>query len=708
MPNFDTDESDCSSSENGSTIHEFYLSDNDNFDDESDDNVDNDAHGGVFDDFSDFDGVVHAYVGVDAAVDGAGGGGVDDAADGVDAAVDDAGDGVDAAVDDAGDGVDPAGTGVDAAGAGVDAADDGVDAAVDDAGDGVDPAGAGVDAAGDDAGHDVGAPAGDGVDAAVDGVDAAVDGVGSAVDGVGANSSGLGTGTWNAVCRPTSTVIFLSSHTHGPTEKVDVSDVESPLDYFNLVFDDDFLELIVNQTNLYAVQYTSRNYISRQSRVKAWKPTSKEEMRTFLGLSLLTGVIDKKGDMSDYWSTDKAVATSYFNDCISRNRFQLINKFIHFNDNEQRPTNCQDRLYKIRPIYDHIIGKWRELYQLGENIAIDEGMLKWRGRLKFKVYMKNKPIKYGLKFYILADSLTHYCWNVDMYHKVKKPLADTVEGLLTEKCHDNWHTLYMDNFYNSVKLSEQLLTKKIHTVGTLRKNRGEPSVINSTQIKRHEVIARDNGKLMVLSWKDHRIVTAISTKHDDSVVPITRIKKGGGGEVETIMKPKAIVDYNNHMSGVDHLNQMIAYYPCTRKTQKWTKKVFMYLMSITVHNSFILYKARTNSGAGTMEYRQFLIKLSKQLTMSTQDETETCSTSTSTAPTQVPKHDPPERLQGGFLAHELLRLPYNSAGKQQRRRCRVCSKNKLTKLTAYICKNCNIALCPAPCYRLYHCKRNYY
>ena len=68
MPNFDTDESDCSSSENGSTIHEFYLSDNDNFDDESDDNVDNDAHGGVFDDFSDFDGVVHAYVGVDAVL----------------------------------------------------------------------------------------------------------------------------------------------------------------------------------------------------------------------------------------------------------------------------------------------------------------------------------------------------------------------------------------------------------------------------------------------------------------------------------------------------------------------------------------------------------------------------------------------------------------------------------------------------------------
>ena len=112
-------------------------------------------------------------------------------------------------------------------------------------------------------------------------------------------------------------------------------------------------------------------------------------------------------------------------------------------------------------------------------------------------------------------------------------------------------------------------------------------------MRRDEVIARDNGKVMVLSWKDRRIVTAISTKHNDAAVPITRRKKGGNGEFEIIMKPEVIVDYNKHMSGVDHMNQMMAYYPCTRKTLKWTKKLFFYLLSITVPNCYILYKAKS-------------------------------------------------------------------------------------------------------------------
>ena len=39
------------------------------------------------------------------------------------------------------------------------------------------------------------------------------------------------------------------------------------------------------------------------------------------------------------------------------------------------------------------------MYNPGEHISIDEGVLKWRGGLSFKVYSENKPIKYGIKCY---------------------------------------------------------------------------------------------------------------------------------------------------------------------------------------------------------------------------------------------------------------------------------------------------------------------
>ena len=116
----------------------------------------------------------------------------------------------------------------------------------------------------------------------------------------------------------------------------------------------------------------------------------------------------------------------------------------------------------------------------------------------------------------------------------------------------------MDNFYSSVDLSEAFLAQKVHLVGTLRNNRGEPLTLRNLQrMQHHKVIAVDNGKVMILAWKDKQIVKAISTKHDGSVCSIMRRKKGGHGAMEKVMKSVFIVDYNQHMSEVDHLEKMI-------------------------------------------------------------------------------------------------------------------------------------------------------
>ena len=355
-------------------------------------------------------------------------------------------------------------------------------------------------------------------------------------------------GIWTAAIRPPSTTSFCGNQ--GPTPQSAVTNINSPYDYFKLIFDDDLMNLLVEETNLYATQFMEQHDPLPSSRVTAWVPTNKGELEVFLGLNILTGLVQKAGKLESYWSKDPLLSTPYFRQCMSRNRFQLLNKLLHFNNNQQRPSNCTDKLYKVRPVYDRIIGRWRELYNPGEHIAIDEGMLKWRGRLSFRVYMKSKPVKYGIKSYILADSQNHYCWNLEVYHRSKKTILETIEGLLTEELCGLWHTLYTDNFYSSVKLSEFLLAKNIHTVGTLRNHRGEPPEITSLRkMKRHKKLSRDNGKVLILAWKHKRIVKVISTKHDNSSLPITRRVKGGGGNMETIMKPSVIVDYNKHIVG---------------------------------------------------------------------------------------------------------------------------------------------------------------
>ena len=164
----------------------------------------------------------------------------------------------------------------------------------------------------------------------------------------------------------------------------------------------------------------------------------------------------------------------------------------------------------------------------------------------------------------------------------KKNLKETVLRLLTDKCMGLYHSLFTDNLYNSVELSEMLLEKKVYTVGTLRTNRGElPEVGNPGKMKKNEVVARDNGKVMVSSWMDKQVVKMISTKHDSSTAKAYHREKGSAQRKE-IIKPKCVYEYNKYMAGADHVDQMIAYYPCTRKTIKWTKKVFFYLMEMTI------------------------------------------------------------------------------------------------------------------------------
>ena len=106
-------------------------------------------------------------------------------------------------------------------------------------------------------------------------------------------------------------------------------------------------------------------------------------MENFLGLVLLTRIIEKKSSLNSYWSRNSLLQTPFFGQCMSGDRFLLITAFLHFNDNELRPNDCTDKIYKVRPVFEMLMEKWREMFSLGEHIAINESMLKWRGRLSF-------------------------------------------------------------------------------------------------------------------------------------------------------------------------------------------------------------------------------------------------------------------------------------------------------------------------------------
>ncbi|XP_061585716.1 piggyBac transposable element-derived protein 4-like [Cololabis saira] len=341
----------------------------------------------------------------------------------------------------------------------------------------------------------------------------------------------------------------------GPQSAAAEMTSESPADFFELFLTDELLGHIVEQTNLYARQYFEAHPYTPppHSRQNAWKPVSVQEIKSFFGLTFLTGYI-KKPNLELYWSVDEVDATPYFSKTMSRNRFQLIWRFLHFNDNRAQDYN--DRMYKVRPVLDYIVDKSKELYQPRQNICIDEGMMLWRGRLSFRVYNPQKPVKYGIKSYILCESATGYCFNMKPYVGVGSTLPDTVFGLL-DRLQGHGYTLYMDNFYNSVALCERLVAANVNVCGTLRKNRGEPKVI--TEVTKSDLgtegkIVRHKGGVKILARQDKRVVKMVTTCHQDRMERVDVWQKGQKHKVSQL-KPECIVAYNACMNGVDKLDQ---------------------------------------------------------------------------------------------------------------------------------------------------------
>ena len=301
----------------------------------------------------------------------------------------------------------------------------------------------------------------------------------------------------------------LGSHAETPVEpeflgapgiRIDMPINSQPIDFFNLILNSDFMELVIEQTNLYATQYIARETISKSSRINAWKNITAVDIRNFLGLSILMG-IDQKPSIESYWSNDTLLFNSTFGAVMSRNKYQMILKFLHFADNSLYNCNDpnRDRLYKVRPFLDHFLLKFQELYNPTKECSIDEQLLLYKGLLQFKQYIPMKRARFGIKIFSLCDS-TGYLYTSEVY--VGKMVEDEHKNLgktgaivvkLMQGLLDQGHHLYLDNWYSSPALYKYLFERKTMACGTVRKFRLKAKKLFNEKIQKGETMSGTNG-----------------------------------------------------------------------------------------------------------------------------------------------------------------------------------------------------------------------
>lgn len=183
-------------------------------------------------------------------------------------------------------------------------------------------------------------------------------------------------------------------------EKLNVEmENDEPLSFLKLFVSDEFMEILVQQTNIYAGRRSQSENVSRNSRLKQWRPVNLAEMKVFLTIIISMGLV-QKSDVQDYWSTDEVQDTPFFRNTMSRDRFLSIMSNFHIMDNEQQIPRGQDgfdALYKVRPFINNVMTAFSDVYSPDKDLSFDEATCAWKGHLRFRVFNPAKPTKFGIK-----------------------------------------------------------------------------------------------------------------------------------------------------------------------------------------------------------------------------------------------------------------------------------------------------------------------
>lgn len=489
---------------------------------------------------------------------------------------------------------------------------------------------------------------------------------------------------------------------HGPTFAF-VIDSE-PIVFFDQLFTNELWDLLVTETNRYA----------RQKHVNGWQDTSREEMRCFVGF--LFGIsINKIAEINDVWSSDWVVAYPAYASFFTKDRFWELWSCIHLIDNEKAPERNSpefDKLYKVRPIME-ILGKsFKENFNLGQNVSVDEAMVKGKGRNPLKQYMPAKPIKRGSKLWCVGCSCCAYLWDFQIYTgKVAGASEDGLSSrVVCDLCHpvlDNRnHVVYMDNFFSSVALCKKLKSFGTFSVGTLRSNRKDyPTALKEKvllkNLKRGDYHTASSDGMTVTVWKDTKDVSFISNVHS-SKGHDTVGRKQKHGSVKNISAPPVVKDYNANMGAIDRHDQLKKSYAIDRKSRRWWVRIFLHLLDICRVNAFILYGVCYQMwNSGPMEEEPPPLLDQKQFTSSLVRSL--CGTFTCRKKTGRPPAIPLPLVRSP--GHESVNVV--KAGAKRKGRCHYCAMgpNKRARVeTRFGCVRCSVRLCPDKCHDLYHAR----
>ena len=203
---------------------------------------------------------------------------------------------------------------------------------------------------------------------------------------------------------------------------------------------------------------------------------SLEKLEAFIGLQYLRGICGKRHPFEFLWN--KEYGPKMLCNTMARDCFVEIKRFLRFDNKDRRRQRLEnDKFVHIRELFEAFTSNCFYNYTPEWSLTINEQLFPMKNRCPFIVFMPNKPEKFGMKFWVLAEVSSKYVCNILPYlgtlekeQRNGKPLAENVVMRLTAGFHKRGYNVTTVIFFTTVKVAGLLQEKNTTLVGTVRTN----------------------------------------------------------------------------------------------------------------------------------------------------------------------------------------------------------------------------------------------
>ncbi|XP_043469690.1 piggyBac transposable element-derived protein 3-like [Leptopilina heterotoma] len=334
------------------------------------------------------------------------------------------------------------------------------------------------------------------------------------------------------------------------------------------------------------------------------------EFDVFIAIIILSS-FNTRNSERDYWSNDPLLECAIVKSAMSRNRFLEIKTGIKYSEKEEESST--DFAWRVRTLLKMFNFNVKRFGFFQTAISGDEMMVKFYGRLRFKQYIRTKPVRFGIKLWALCGS-DGFLFECDIYcgknaktdgALIKCALGSRVILKLTEqllmttsrKKIEAYH-LYFDNYFSSPDLLIHLKKVGLNATGVVQKNRVKEKNSLEKNPKRgsFKVKHEKNSGLNYITLMDSKEVSLLSTCA--GISPLQDRKRYSKEKKcrDVIAMLSAFSNYNSYMGGVDLHDQYCSYLLPSFRSKKWPWPVLMRLIQSSITNAVILHNAVQKDG----------------------------------------------------------------------------------------------------------------